>query len=415
MKALRYLLIDPNLRVAVVVLILFGAILSSFAPYVSVLGVQTFRLGDGGYTGFLVLSTLLSVGASVYFGIRADQTTRRRRLVLICSGAIAAAMLLMVAAPSAASFVLAHGVLFPVGAAIFGQVFALIRLSGSRYPAADREVIQGAARAAFAIPFAVVLPLWSIAFGRGMPVTGLYPVVLATALLLVLVTAVFWPKDRSQAWEDRPSGLSLSLALAEIANPRHLLRILALGAVASAAMVYMTVVGLLLDPGAGRGPADVAIYVGLVAGLEVPFMILLPMLTRGWSRTRLIALGTCIYALHLAFMPVLAVSPLLWLMVVPAALGGAITLTLPIAYLQDLLSNRPGTGSSLISLQWLAGNLLGAACFASGTALSGYGLVAVLGAGLSILGAVTLLWADRHRLAPEAPEWDGTRNEGETP
>jgi len=415
MRALRHFLIDPSLRAAVAVLILFGAILSSFAPYLSILGVQTFGLGDGGYSGFLVLSTLLSVSASVYFGILADQTSTRRPLVLVCGGAVFAAMLLMVAAPSAASFVLAHGILFPVGSALFGQVFALIRLSCTVYPEADRAVIQGAARAAFAIPFAVVLPLWSIAFGRGMPVAGLYPVVLGMATLLLLVMVLFWPADRGNAWDDRPSGLSLGHALAEIANPRHLLRIAALGAIAAAAMVYMAVVGLLLEPGAGRGPADVAIYVGSVAGLEVPFMILLPLMTRGWNRARLIALGTCIYALHLLFMPLLASSPLLWLMVLPAAFGGAITLTLPIAYLQDLLADRPGTGSSLIALQWLAGNLFGAACFAGGTALSGYGLVAVSGAALSVLGAAALLWADRRHLAPDPLRWDGTHKEGDTP
>ena len=63
----------------------------------------------------------------------------------------------------------------------------------------------------------------------------------------------------------------------------------------------------------------------------------------------------------------------------------------------------------------LAGNLFGAACFAAGTALSGYALVAVLGAALSVLGGLALLWADRGRLAPEASRWNDTKNDGETP
>lgn len=415
MTALRHFLTDPSLRAAVAALILFGAIVSSFAPYLSVLGVQQFGLGDGGYAAFLVLSTVVSVGASLYLGIRADQTARRRPLALLCGAAIVLALLLMELRPSPFTFLLAHGVLFPVGAALMGQVFALVRLSSSVYPAAEREMILGATRAAFALPFVIVLPLWSVAFGRGMAVMGLYPVVLGLALLLAAVLVLLWPKDRGNAWADQPSGLSLGHALREIADPRHLLRILALGGIAAAPVVYMAVVGLLLTAEVGRGPADVALYVGLVAGLEVPFMILLPMLTRGWNRARLLALGTAIYALHLLVMPWVAGSPVLWLMVWPAAIGGAITLTLPIAYLQDLLANRPGTGSSLLSLQWLAGNLFGAACFAAGTALSGYALVAVLGAALSVLGGLALLWADRGRLAPEASRWNDTKNDGETP
>lgn len=414
MTALRYFLTDPSLRAAVAALILFGAIISSFAPYLSVLGVQQFGLGDGGYAGFLVLSTVVSVGASIYFGIRADQTARRRPLALLCGAAVVLSLLLMVLLPSPITFLVAHGVLFPVGTALMGQVFALVRLSSSVYPPAARDMILGATRAAFAVPFVIVLPLWSVAFGRGMAVMEIYPVVLGLALLLAAVLVLLWPKDRGNAWEDQPSGLSLSHALREIADPRHLLRILALGGIAAAAVVYMAVVGLLLTPEVGRGPADVAIYVGLVAGLEVPFMILLPMVTAGWNRTRLLALGTAIYSLHLLFMPWVAASPLLWLMVLPAAIGGAITLTLPIAYLQDLLANRPGTGSSLLSLQWLAGNLFGAACFAAGTALSGYWLVAVLGAALSVLGGLALLVADRGRLAAETGRWNDMKKEGET-
>ena len=88
--------------------------------------------------------------------------------------------------------------------------------------------------------------------------------------------------------------------------------------------------------GVGRGTEDVALYVGLVAGLEVPVMLLLPGLTRGIPRTRLILAGAALYGIHVALLPVLAGSPLVWLLVLPAAVGGAVTLTVPIAYLQDL-------------------------------------------------------------------------------
>ncbi len=70
-------------------------------------------------------------------------------------------------------------------------------------------------------------------------------------------------------------------------------------------------------------------------------------------------------------------------------------LTLPIAYLQDLMADRPGTGSSLMSLQFLIASAMGALCFALGTAFAGYGLAAALGVAVSLLGAGALVWADR--------------------
>jgi hypothetical protein len=74
-----------------------------------------------------------------------------------------------------------------------------------------------------------------------------------------------------------------------------------------------------------------------------------------------------------------------------------VTLTVPIAYLQDLLADRPGAGASLMAVQRLAGDVIAALCFAAGTALGGYGLVAALGVAVSLIGAAALRDADRSR------------------
>jgi SET family sugar efflux transporter-like MFS transporter len=113
------------------------------------------------------------------------------------------------------------------------------------------------------------------------------------------------------------------------------------------------------------------------------------------SAIRICLSDPVLYSLHVALLPVLAGSALVWLLVLPAAAGGAVILTVPIAYMQDLLSDRPGAGAALMSLQRLTGDIIAALCFAPGTALSGYGAVALLGAVVSIFGAAALIWADR--------------------
>ena len=124
-------------------------------------------------------------------------------------------------------------------------------------------------------------------------------------------------------------------------------------------------------------------------------MLALPRFTRGIGRPTLILLGAALYALHVALLPVLAGSPLVWALIWPAAIGGALTLTVPIAYLQDLMADRPGAGASLMAVQRLAGDVIAATCFALGTALAGYGTVAVLGVAASLIGAAALWAADR--------------------
>jgi SET family sugar efflux transporter-like MFS transporter len=398
MSAIRLCLTDPALRAAGLIMILQGAIVCSFGPYFSTLAVNAYGFGDRGYALLLALSSAVAVTASVVAGIRADQTANRRQVTLAAVASLALGMLLMTVVPGPWVFALVAGVLFPMGAVTFGQVFALARLAATRHPEAMRDGIMAVVRALFAAPFVVVLPLWAVVFRNDVPVTAIFPVSLVMAAGMLLVVLRLWPKDGATAWEDRPSGLSFRAALTEMGHPRLALRVLALGGVNAAATLYIAIVSLVMVADVGRGTADVALYVGLVAGLEVPFMLMLPALTRGIDRTVLILCGAALYAVHVALLPVLAGSWAVWLLVLPAAVGGAVTLTVPIAYLQNLLADRPGTGASLMAVQRLAGDVIAASCFALGTALSGYGMAALLGVTVSLIGAAALWWADRRRL-----------------
>lgn len=395
MSALRLCFADPALRAAGLVMALQGAVVCSFGPYFSTLAVHTFGFGDHGYAVLLALSSLVSVSASVIGGIRADQTANRRRITLAAVCALLLGTGLMTVTPGPWVFALTVALLIPISGITFGQVFALARLAATRYPPEDRDGILAVIRALFAAPFIVVLPLWSLAFAAGAQVTLIFPVALLLTAAMLAAVLRLWPADGSTPWDDRPSGLSFRAALSEMGHPRIAARVIALGAVFSASTVYMAIISLVMVPEIGRGTQDVALYVGLVAGLEVPFMLLIPNLTRGIPRTRLIFAGAALYCVHVALLPVLAATPFVWLLVLPASIGGAVILTVPIAYLQDLLADRPGAGASLMAIQRLAGDVTAATCFALGTFVASYGMVAVLGVAASLVGAAALWVADR--------------------
>ena len=90
-----------------------GALMCTFGPFVSVLAVRAFGLGDAGYAAVMVTSTLVSVAAALYSGIRADQTANRRAIALFSGGVVVAGVLAMTFLPSTISFVLAHALLLP--------------------------------------------------------------------------------------------------------------------------------------------------------------------------------------------------------------------------------------------------------------------------------------------------------------
>lgn len=287
MSAITLCLRDPALRAAGLVMALQGAIACSFGPYFSTLAVHSFGFGDRGYAVLLVLSSLVSVSASVIGGIRADQTANRRQVTLVAVCSLLLGTVLMTATPGPAIFALTAALLIPISSITFGQVFALARLAATRYRPEQRDGIMAVIRALFAAPFVVALPLWSLAFAAGSSVTMIFPVGLLMSAVMLVAVLRLWPSDKAAPWDDRPSGLSFRAALAEMGHPRIAARVVALGAVTGASTVYMAIISLVMVAEVARGTEDVALYVGLVAGLEVPVMLLLPGLTRGIPRTRL--------------------------------------------------------------------------------------------------------------------------------
>lgn len=391
LTALAAILRDPLLRAVSLACFLFGAFAASIAPYQSLIAIQVLGLSDRAYAAVLVSAALVSVTAAVAIGILTDQGLGRRSVALASAAAMVLGSGLVWLMPAPVAFALAHALILPA-APVFGQVFAMARLASLPHPPERRDAILATVRAIFALPFVVVLPLWSLALASGTGLLAIYPALALLAAALWLVIRFGWPRSLPQ---DRPSGQSFAAALREIGHPRVGLRVALLGGITAAITAYMVLIGLIFATTPGRSDSEVALFVGLVAGFEVPFMLALPLVLRHVSRRTLIALGAAVYGGWLALLPLLAPTPFVWALILPAAAGGAAVLTLPIAYLQDLLADRPGAGASLMALQKVAGDAACAACFAAGTAVSGYGLVALMAAALAVLGGVGLWWADR--------------------
>ncbi len=396
MTALRLVLTLPIFRLLAAVIGLVGCVNASIMPYQSLIGIERIGLSHAAFAAVMVLASAVAVTTSVYVGILSDQRANRRQIALVTASFGLAGAALMLMQPNALTFVIANGVLLPVGTSVFGQTFALNRLASGPHPQ-HREGIQATIRAAMSVMFLTMLVFWTFAFAAGIDVMAVYLSGALASLALVALILGFWPRDGQTTWADRPSGLKLSRALAQLARPMVSLRLLCLGAVASSGILYMVLVSLIFEQAAGRGPSDVALYVGLVAGCEVPFMLLMPRYLAHIPRARLILIGTALYICHLVFMPVLAPTPAIWGMTLVAGLGGTAMLVLPISYYQDLLATQPGTAAALIALQKLVGDVFAAIAFTIGTALGGYALVALIGGGVALTGAVALWWLDARR------------------
>ncbi|MEO6300299.1 MAG: hypothetical protein ABIV25_07770 [Paracoccaceae bacterium] len=285
--------------------------------------------------------------------------------------------------------------MLPLAWTIYGQLFALARLASAE-EGRQRDTILGTIRAPMSLAYLAMLLFWTVAFGMGANVMAVYVTGGLASLGMSLLVIFGWPRDGKTDWHDARSGLSVGEAFRAIATPQILIRLLFLGALSSAGNVYMVLISLVFEASPVRGPGDVALYIGLLAGWEVPGMLLLPRIAHLAPRSTLIAIGTAIYTVHLIALPYLSDTPWLWVMTLFGGFGGAAILMLPIPYYQDLMHGRPGTAASMLALQKLVTDVLTAAAFALGTAIGGFEVVAILGTAVALSGAVGLFLVDRN-------------------
>jgi predicted MFS family arabinose efflux permease len=380
----------PVLRLSAFLLFGFATGIASFAPYLSTLGLRVFGLPDLALSAVLVTGALVAVLSSVSLGLVTDLRQNRRRIAILTATAWLAGGASVALWPSPVTFILAHSLLLPIGGALFGQVFVLVRIETTDHP--DREGIAAAIRAVFSLSFILILPLWSAAIAAGVPLVSVYTVLGLTGAALLAAVLLRWPAD--MPGHQSPGGTDIRGAVRALRSPSVLLRLGAIGMIKSPVALYMVLLGLLFAR-AGRPDADTALFAGLVAGLEIPVMLATGAMLRRLPKPALIALAALLHAGFLLAFAAFAGQAWVWALALPAAAAAAVILTVPIGYLQDLMADRPGAGGALIALHQFAGDAIMGAVFAAGTLIAGYGFTAALGAAVAVAGAAALLWADR--------------------
>ncbi|QYZ68360.1 hypothetical protein [Neotabrizicola shimadae] len=387
---------QPVLAGIALALLLLGGLNASVYTYQSLIAIERIGLSHGAYAGLMVLASSVAVTTSVLLGVLSDQMFDRRAVALFTAACGAVGVGAMAVAPGVWTLILCHGLMLPVHMSLYGQIFALSRLATGTMPG-ERDAIQSTVRSAMSLSFLGMMLFWTWAFSRGADVMSVYLTGSAVAVVLVAVIAKVWPRDAEATWEDAPPALNLPAALAQIGRPRVLVRLVCMGLVATAGLLFMALASLVFEAAPGRGPEAMALYWGMVAGWEIPAMLVLPRWLNRLPRARMLLIGAAIYGTHLALMPVLVGTPLIWALPVLAGLGGALLIIMPIGYYQDLMEGQPGTAGALMAVQRLMGDILAAAAFAIGMALGGPELTALAGAAMAVLGATALVMVDRRR------------------
>jgi MFS family permease len=393
---------DRLLRLAFLSITLMGVSVAAIHPFQSIIGIEYLGFSPGAYALITTVGALFSVAASVFVGIYTDQTGRYRGVLIRCNviGILAGACVFFL--PSKATFILAHVILFPIGATTFTQYFAMASLAATNNDQLDKDMSLSLVRAAFAGAFGLTPPILAIAVASGMELVSVYGFAAAMNSVVLLLVIRTWPS--AQISLSQKSGIGFMESLKELSSGGVLIRLLLIAVIVGVNALYNILLGLLILNNLNGAEADVGWFAGGVALVEVPVMLLVAVVLQYVTRSGVILAGCIIYCGFLAGLATLQSMDAAWVLILPGGIGAGILLSVTVGYVQDLVASRPGAGSSLVSVSHFGGTMVAAGVLASAALFTDYQGTAWLGSVIGLVAGVMLFVIDGCKLRKDVSQ-----------
>jgi MFS transporter, SET family, sugar efflux transporter len=400
--SLRQIFAQPQLALLAVMIFVHGSAIGSTLPYLSVTAINELGLSDQAYSLVVFAASLAAVTIGVSMGILSDIIGDRRKMILAMALTGAAGYSAVFFFPSAPVFVLATVFVVPFFQALSSLLFAGARARTAGFPGREAASVNATMRSFTSAAWVVMPAAMGFALAGSRSMLGAWGVAGLCAFLIFLASLFLMQKSAIAAAAER-SGPGFLASLKEIASPLMLARMLSMASLTGTIRLSSTLWPLIVTVNLGGTTADVGVIAGLIALLEVPFMLIwAALLKRAGILAILIAAGL-IYAAYMAALTFAAAGWQIYALTIPGAAGAAALLSMPLSYFQDLFPGRPGLGTSLYPINSFLGNALTALAFAAGAHYFGYSGAAWLGVLMVFAGIAGLLAVER-RWSAMAPD-----------
>lgn len=386
----------PPVRVSALAIFFFGFSGAATSPYMSLVGINELGLSNAVYSALMFVAAVVNVSASVTSGIIADRLGHFRSPMILAAlfGIIGFGM--VYAVPAQWSFVVAALVFIPIFNSVNSLIFANIRAVSSGMPVRELIAVNSAIRAVLSASWVLVPGLVGALLAGAPSMLPAY-LIAAFACFVCLLLFVFGIRKQGAAGTDGRQHYPF-LASVRLIGSRHVLpRLLGIALITSMLHVNGAVLPLVTTGKAGGTPADVGVIVGIVAFLEIIFIIFWGWVEARTSTVIAMSAGALVYCAYLVLLG-LADSPRdVYVLSLISGIGAAGIIAIPITYLQNLIADRAGLGSSLIAVNIFLSGGLSSLLFALGTAISDYSGTSILGAVAGLCGVVLVLALDGRR------------------
>ncbi|WP_064695688.1 MFS transporter [Rhizobium aegyptiacum] len=391
---------NPAIRASMIAIFTFGMAGAMTAPYRSVVGIRELGLSDGLYSVLTFASAAVNVVVSVLLGNLADRLGEYRSAMI---GACIFGIVgygIVYAFPTAAIFIISGLLPLPIYGALNSLLFANARAAMQGMNRSDMVTANSGVRAMISLSWVLIPGITGLVLSGASSMLPAYLFAAISCLICQGIIVFALPK-RAGTEMAATHHLTYLGALRQVVSPRISAHVLGVALITSTLHLNDALLPLIATGAAHGALSDVGILVGIVALLEVVFIIVWSRIARKTGQMPALAAGTIVYAVFLGLLGLASEPWHLYALTLLAGIGAAAIISIPITYLQDLIADRPGLGSALISVNIFASAGIGALVFAAGTAMAGYSGTAVLSAftglsGITILG----LLQRRNAVAP---------------
>nr|WP_316657003.1 MFS transporter [uncultured Gellertiella sp.] len=388
---------NPTIPVSMVAIFAYGFAGAATSPYQSVIGIRELGLGNGTYSLLFIAAATVNVIASIMLGNLADRIGHYRPMMLLSAafGVLGFGLVYMV--PTQAVFVFALLLPLPVYGALNGLLFANIR--GATHGMARKELaaVNSGVRAMLSLSWVLVPGIVGALLIHASSMLPAWLVAACACLACLLLIYRFMP-DRTGTDRAEARHLTHLAALGEVLSPAVFFRVTAIALICSTLQMNGTVLPLIMTGAAHGTVADVGKIVGIVAALEVVFIVVWGRIQRRISPVAALAIGTGLYLVYLVALGHASAPWHIYALTPVSGFAAAVIITIPITYLQDLIADRPGLGSSLISVNMFMSAGFNALVFALGTGFSDYSGTALLAAASAAVGLAMLVCFERRKV-----------------
>ncbi|OWW05414.1 MFS transporter [Rhizobium sp. R72] len=385
---------DPTIRVSMFAIFAFGFAGAATSPYQSVIAIRELGFSNTLYASLIFAAAAVNVMVSILLGNLADRLGEYRAVMVTVTvfGIFGYGAVYLV--PVQATFIASGLLLLPVYNALNSLLFANVRARTNAMPRGEVATINAGARAMISLSWVLVPGLVGLALSRSTSMLKAYLFACLACTVCLGLIAIFLPR---QSGTDKAATRHLShlAALVEVISPRIFIRVIAVSLISSTLHVNGAILPLIVTGPVHATVGDVGILVGIVAFLEVVFIVVWGRAQRIMSHVTALAIGTIIYVVYLVLLGFASAPWHVYALTIISGSGAAALISIPITYLQDLIAERPGLGSALISVNIFVSAGLSALLFALGNSVGGYRETAIVGALAGLIGLALLLFFDR--------------------